>query len=333
MLIANPNLCLDRTEFLAELVPGGVMRALEVHVTAGGKGVNIARVLRAYRRPATLVTLVAANDRARLLGLLAGEGIDVLAVDRPGDVRIAMIMIERPGGRITVLNEPGSHLPATSWGEYRAAVERALPGRSALACSGSLPPGAPEDAYGELVELAHRAGVPALVDSAPGGLRASLASRPDLVAPNLQEAEAAISGESASVLLDADTDVCRRAVAAASTLCVLGARAAAVTAGADGVALVEADSDRARWVPTVKVDVVSAVGAGDSFLAGVLLQLESTTSGAPVDWAEAVLWGSATASASCEQLLAGGVDPQRAAELLSLVRGRAAEQCVLPRRA
>ncbi|MDT4907151.1 MAG: 1-phosphofructokinase [Pseudonocardiales bacterium] len=329
LLVATPNLCVDRTQTIADLVPGAVMRALEVEVSAGGKGVNIARVVRAHGRRATLVGLVADNDRAHLLGLLKGEGADVVDVPIPGDVRMAMIMIERPGGRTTVLNEPGSTISTQSWQHYRDAVEHALPGHTVLACSGSLPPGAPVDAYGQLVELAHRAGIPALVDSAPAALRGSLASRPDLVTPNLQEAEAAISGGSGSVLADADTDVRERATAAALTLCELGARAAAVTAGAAGVALADADSRQVRWVPTVQVDVISAVGAGDSFLAGVLLAVDSGAPGTAVDWAEAVLRGAATATASCEQLRAGGVDPSRVEELLVRIRELAVDDSAM----
>ena len=329
LLVATPNLCVDRTQTIADLVPGAVMRALEVEVSAGGKGVNIARVVRAHGRRATLVGLVADNDRAHLLGLLKGEGADVVDVPIPGDVRMAMIMIERPGGRTTVLNEPGSTISTQSWQHYRDAVEHALPGHTVLACSGSLPPGAPVDAYGQLVELAHRAGIPALVDSAPAALRGSLASGPDLVTPNLQEAEAAISGGSGSVLADADTDVRERATAAALTLCELGARAAAVTAGAAGVALADADSRQVRWVPTVQVDVISAVGAGDSFLAGVLLAVDSGAPGTAVDWAEAVLRGAATATASCEQLRAGGVDPSRVEELLVQIRELAVEDSAM----
>jgi 1-phosphofructokinase family hexose kinase len=318
VLIATPNLCLDRTQLVPELVLGGVMRARSVEVTAGGKGVNIARVARAYRQRATVVGLVADRDRERLLRLLAEEGADVVDVPMPGDTRNAIIVIEQPGGRTTIVNEPGSTIDATIWKRYQEAIEASLPGHRTLACSGSLPPGAPEDGFGQLVQLAHEAGVLAVVDTAPGALRASLASGPDLVKPNLQEAEAAISGTSGLVLLDADSDVRERAMAAATTLCELGSRNAAVTAGAHGVALAEGPT-RVRWFPAIKVEVVSAVGAGDSFLGGVLLELENTDPTEP-DWAAAMLRGSATASASCEQLRAGGVDPDRAAELLAQLR-------------
>lgn len=321
MLIATPNLCLDRTQIVARLVPGAVMRVLEVEVTAGGKGVNVARVVRAFGRRATLVGLVADNDRARLIGLLRGEGADIVDVPMAGDVRMAMIMIERPAGRVTVLNEPGPVLKPATWVAYRDAVGRSLPDARVLACSGSLPPGAPLDGYGQLVEMAHRAGALALVDTAPAALRATLASAPDLVSPNLQEAEATLSGDHGSVLADADKDVQERALAAARQLCELGARRAAVTAGEHGVALALGGEQAVSWIPTVPVEVVSAVGAGDSFLAGVLLALDADleSGSTDVDWAGAVVRGTATASASCEQLRAGGVDPVRVDHLVEQI--------------
>jgi fructose-1-phosphate kinase PfkB-like protein len=277
--------------------------------------------VRAHGRRAPLVGLVADNDREHVLGLLRGEGAEVVDVPMPGDARMSIIMIERPGGRITIVNEPGSVLRPGTWDDYRAAIARHLPGAGVLACSGSLPPGAPVDGYGQLVELAHEHGVLALVDTAPPALRAALASGPDLVAPNLQEAEAAISGDAGSFLADADTDVHERAAAAAVRLCELGARHAAVTAGEHGVVLATAGEPGVRWTPTVPVEVVSAVGAGDSFLAGVVLELDAALAGGrDADWSAAVLRGTATATASCEQLRAGGVDPERVEELIGRIR-------------
>lgn len=320
MLIATPNLCLDRTQRLAELVPGAVARAREVTVTAGGKGVNVARVARAYRRPATLVGLTAEQDRERLLALLTEEGADVVGVPAPGHARMAIIMLE-DSGRTTVLNEPGSTLDAPSWARYRDAVSmRLVEAGGLLVCSGSLPPGAPVDGYAQLVELARVAGVATVVDSAPGPLRASLAGRPDLVTPNLEEADAALGDGNGEVLVGAvgEAEVTARAAEAARRLCELGARRAAVTAGAAGVAFhAEGVTD---WVPAPKVDVVSAVGAGDSFVAGLALALTEPGTGNANStrpaWLDAVLRGVATASASCEVLLAGGVDPDRVTELL-----------------
>ncbi len=64
LIIVNPNPVFDRTITVNELIPGAVMRTLNVELTAGGKGINVARVLRAFGRPAPLIIPTGAQDRA-----------------------------------------------------------------------------------------------------------------------------------------------------------------------------------------------------------------------------------------------------------------------------
>lgn len=319
MLIATPNLCLDRTEMLSAVVPGGVMRARSVEVTAGGKGVNVARVLRAFGQHPPIVGLVAERNGPELLDLLAGEGATVVPVATPGWVRLAIVMIEERSGRITVLNEPGPQISPQVWANYKDSVRERLAGKRLLVCSGSLPPGVPLDGYGQLVELAAEAGVMSIVDTAPKPLAATLPYGPGLVTPNLEEAEAALSGDQGDVLHLDDADVPGRAAKAALELCERGAQRAAVTAGANGVAF--AESGVVRWFSAVEVDVVSAVGAGDSFVAGLAVELLGLPGLPPTpdQWTAAFHRGVATAAASCEQLRAGGVEPERVARLLERV--------------
>ncbi|HVV18088.1 MAG TPA: PfkB family carbohydrate kinase [Pseudonocardiaceae bacterium] len=321
VLIATPNLCLDRTEMVSAIVPGGVMRARSVEVTAGGKGVNVARVLRSFGQHPPIVGLVAERNGAELLELLAGEGATVVPVPTPGWVRLAIVMIEQDIDRISVLNEPGPLISEPVWADYKDKVRTRLGGQRLLVCSGSLPPGVPLDGYGQFVELADRAGVLSIVDTAPKPLAASLPYGPGLVTPNLEEAEAALSGDVGDVLHASDADVPGRAAAAALELCRRGAKRAAVTAGAEGIAFAEAESGAAQWFPAIEVDVVSAVGAGDSFVGGLAVELLSLPELPPTgdQWAAAIHRAIATAAASCEQLRAGGVDPQRVAELLEKV--------------
>jgi 1-phosphofructokinase len=351
VLIATPNLCVDRTSRVPPVVPGGVLRASSVEVTAGGKGVNVARVARAHGHRATVVALAASRDRDRLLGLLADEGAEVVAVDSPGYARVGTIMVEE-SGRATVLNEPGTEIDELTWARYRDAVAERLDGARLLVGAGSLPPGAPVDGYHQLIGLAAARGVPTVLDTSPAPLRAALTARPELVTPNLEEAEAALRGGSGALLVaaadpvadGAGADVAARADEAARALCALGAQRAAVTAGAAGVAF--SDGVRTDWVRTVQTRVVSAVGAGDSFVGGLALGLLESDGDARAPgqralcsehryaslgrlgyeaWLDAVIRGAATATASCERLLAGGVDPARAAELLAELRALAAK--------
>ena len=307
LVVAGPNLTLDRTLAIDELRPGEVLRFTSARVTPGGKGVNVARVALALGTPALLVCLAPGRTGAAAAGLLRDEGIDAVAVPAPGEVRVAAIVLEA-SGRVTVLNEPGPELPAARWAAYEEAVDAALAGRAGLVCSGSLPPGAPADAYARLARGARRRGAFAVVDAAGPQLETALGDA-DVVTPNLAEAENALGAGTPDGVQPPRAEARERALAAASALVARGTRAAVVTAGEAGVAV--AAGAEATWhaAPTARA-VRNPVGAGDSFAAGLSLALAA---GAPL--ARAVRAGLATAAASVETDVAGAVEPSRVREL------------------
>jgi 1-phosphofructokinase family hexose kinase len=314
MLVVTPNLCFDRVVSLTRLERGAVLRASRAEQSAGGKGVNVLRVLAAFGRPATLIGAFAAAEAPRMRTLLEQEGHDVVLVPVEAPAGRTALILHEPGGVDTVVNEPGELSRPAQWRDVVAAVLARIGGHEALICSGSLPSGAPVDGYAELVRAGRRAELLTVVDTAPPSLRAALPAEPDLVTPNLGEAEAALSGRAGDVLTDHGGDARERALAAGRGLVAAGARRAAVTVGAAGVAFVGRHS--IRWVPAVPVQTVSAVGAGDSFLAGLLL----AGLGAGTDdetWGEAVVQAVAVAAASCETPRPGAVDPARVAALLA----------------
>ncbi|WP_117209344.1 1-phosphofructokinase family hexose kinase [Allorhizocola rhizosphaerae] len=313
MLIATPNITVDRTVRLPELRPGHVLRPQHAVVTAGGKGINVARVRAAFGKRATLVGFLPDVDAAQLDRLLAREPLDFVGVPVAGEVRVATIYLEE-SGRVTVLNEPGPVVPADGWAAYERAIEAELAsGRHAtLVCTGSLPPGAPDDGYGRLVAIGHRAGVRVVVDAARAALAAALPSGPDFVTPNLAEAEGVLHGHPDESVAEDSPDVPDRARAAVKLLCARGAAAAAVTAGAAGTAF--GDGEKVFWLSAVPVNVKNPIGAGDSFVGGLAEALESGSE--PL---HAIAFAVGTASASVEQELAGGVDPGRAHEIAAQV--------------
>jgi 1-phosphofructokinase family hexose kinase len=316
LLVATPNIAVDRTVRLPELRPGQVMRPSRAVVTAGGKGLNVGRALHALDGgPATLVSFRGRSDGEFVDRLLAAEPVRFVGVDVPGEARVATIYLEQ-SGRVTVLNEPGPELTVADWERYEQAVaaELASGRHRTLVCSGSLPPGAPDEAYGRIVHIGHRAGVRVVVDAARAALAACLSAGPDVVTPNLAEAEGILNGHTDEAVDEAGLDVPRRAKAAVRAMCELGARSAAVTAGAAGTAY--GDIKGVVWVPTLKVSVVNPIGAGDSFVAGLVYALEDGSSGV-----EAVTFAVATATASVEQELAGGLDPLRVREIVSQLTG------------
>ncbi len=308
ILIAGPNLTFDRMLSIDEFRPGEVLRSTEVVVTPGGKGVNVARVARALGVTAVLAAFVPGRTGHAAAELLAEEGIDLVAVPVAGEIRSATVILER-SGRVTVLNEPGPRLAAGDWEAYEREVEQLLAGRL-LVCSGSLPPGAPTDAYGRLARAARGR---AIVDASGPALAAALEAGPAIVAPNLAEAACLLEGVSTDGVQRADENAQERAVTAAAQLRERGAGAAIVTAGGAGVAV--AAEEGAWWQPAPAGAVVrSPVGAGDSFAGGLAAAL---VRGEPLR--SAVRAGVAAATASVETLLPGHADPARIAEFLGVL--------------
>ena len=307
LLVAGPNLTLDRTSRLAVLRPGEVQRAREVAVTAGGKGVNVCRAAASLGRAATLVSFLPARTGEAAAALLADERIDLVAVPIEGELRSTAIVIE-DGGRTTVLNEPGPPVSGADWPAYERAIAERLEGAGALVCSGSLPPGAPDGGYARLAALARAATWACVVDAGGAVLREAVASGA-VVAPNLGEAESVLAGEQLGESVAAASDARERALAAARGLVEQGAAAAVVTAAGAGAAFADSAGGEGS-VAAPPVIVRNPIGAGDAFTAALAGGLAD---GAPLG--RAVQLGVAAGSASVEFPLAGRLDAGRALSL------------------
>lgn len=309
MLVLGANLTLDRTMRVPRLVPGSVQRPAVV-VTAGGKSVNVVRAARAHGVHATLVANLPGTGGRHLHDLLLAEGHDVVPVPTTGEVRSAVVVLE-DDGRATVLNEPGPHLAPADEAALLSALAGAAGGAGGhrvLVASGSLPPGADPGLYARVVALAHQHGMLAVLDAAGEALGHALDAGPDVVSPNLAEAEALLAGRRDETVEPEGDDVPDRARAAAQALHERGARAAVVSAGRHGLAL--ADGEGTLIVAAPVVVEVNPIGAGDSLVAGLAAALE-----AGAGLREAVRVGVATAAASVASPLAGGVDPTVLASL------------------
>jgi fructose-1-phosphate kinase PfkB-like protein len=193
MLIVNPNFTIDRTIRLDVLVPGAVHRTQTAVTSLGGKGVNVARVARAHGETAILVGFLPAFSAHELAALAAAEGASINGIPVSGTVRAASVMLEG-SGRVSVFNEPGPTIEEIDWIRLLAQVQTLAPEHRTVVCSGSLPPGSPVDAYARVVRTAREAGLRSVVDATGEVLRAALPAEPDIVSPNLAEAESLVTG-------------------------------------------------------------------------------------------------------------------------------------------
>lgn len=312
MLVLGLNLGVDRSLRLERLLPGYVQRPRSVEVTAGGKAVNVCRASRAHSVSPRLIANLPGRGGAVLGEMLVAEGHDVRAVLTDGEPRSQVIIIE-DDLRVTVLNEPGPPLSAGDCERLLAAFHEEIDGQRVAAASGSLPPGAPDDTYGEVVRMARAGGAISVVDAARDALKGCLPFGPDVVTPNLAEAEAVLHGASDEAVEPEGADAQTAAIAAARGLLDGGAHGALVTVGRLGVG--GADEAGAFWIAAPSVREVNPVGAGDSFVAGLAVALERGD-----DLRTAAICAVATGSASVAHPLAGGVDPALVVELARRLR-------------
>lgn len=237
IVTVTPNPAVDVTYTLPRLEVGGTNRATTTHQRAGGKGINVARVLHALGEPVLAVGFAGGRTGEVLAADITAAGIAHELVAVQGETRRTVTLLADGGA--TVVNEPGPAVTAAEWAALVAAVHAHRP--TVLVVSGSLPPGAPADGVAALT----LPGVPWVLDTSGSALATGLAARPTLVKPNA--AELAALGRTASEV-------------AAEHGC-----AVAVSHGADGLELVTAQG---RWRGTGAPVPGNPTGAGDACVAG-----------------------------------------------------------------
>jgi tagatose 6-phosphate kinase len=193
------NPALDITHEVDGADWAGVNRPHAVHVRPGGKGVNVARTLRALGAEVTLTGLAGGSTGRELAAGLVACGIQVALTEVAGATRRTFAVVDAARDLTAVFNEPG---PAISEGEYAGFLvtyQKTVAGCAAVVLSGSLPPGLADDAYAGLIAAAEQAGVPVVLDTSGAALRHGAAAGPALVKPNLAELEAALERGGRSV--------------------------------------------------------------------------------------------------------------------------------------
>jgi tagatose 6-phosphate kinase len=190
ILTVTLNPALDITYAVDSVTPGATHRVSSVTERAGGKGVNVARVLHQLGAP-VLAT--------GLLGGVVGDRVAALLADLPaGFVRIGgetrRTVVAGDGQEATGFWEPGPVVSGAEWSAFTRHFEQLCAHAEVVVCSGSLPPGVPVDGYAQLIAAARRHGAGTVLDTSGPALPAGLAAEPDLIKPNAAElAELAVA--------------------------------------------------------------------------------------------------------------------------------------------
>lgn len=269
-LTMNP--ALDVSTDVGEVEPNAKLRCGPARLDPGGGGVNVARAIRSLGGRATAIYPCGGYTGEAFRELLAEEDVDERPVPIAGRIREDFTATETATGDQYRYVLQGPELSEAEWRRCLDETAGTLVEGAYVVASGSLPPGVPADFYARLARLARERGARCIVDASGEPTKAALAEGIFAFKPNQREMEE-LTGEKLS-------DRSRQAEAAREIVDRGGAELVALTLAAGG-ALFAWNGGIVR-VPAPRIDRKSAVGAGDSFLAGLVLRLAEDRS-----WREA----------------------------------------------
>lgn len=294
------NPALDVATSVEALRPEIKMRCAPESRDPGGGGINVARVIRRLGGDVTAAFPVGGVTGEGLAARVAAEGVRALTWPVSGETRQGFTVCDRTSELEYRFVLPGPTLSEAEWRGCLAAFTAFDTPPAYVVASGSLAPGAPDDFHGQVAAAARAAGARPVVDASGEALAGALAAGVWLVKTNLQE-----MGEFLGHPLP---DVHARVTAARKLIADGRAEAVALTLGSDGAMMITAD--RAWSAAAPPVEVRSSVGAGDSFLGGMVWALNE---GRAMD--DAFRLGVAAGSAA---LITPGTDLAMAADIWRL---------------
>jgi 1-phosphofructokinase family hexose kinase len=303
------NTAIDKTLSVPNFRLGRRHRTVEQTTMPGGKGVNVARVLKALGQPVIATGLTGGATGTRIVDQLTQLSVLSDFVRIREESRTNTAVIDPTTGEQTEINERG---PKVSEQEVELFVDKLLylaKGASMCVFAGSLPRDVDTDIYAKLIRELKRLGVLTIVDTDGDPMRRAVRAEPDVISPNVLEAEELVGHE----FNDSDEE----SAIAVQEMCDLGAHEAIMTmpdgcfARVRPANVTEPVMCRVR-LASPALEPRATIGSGDAFLAGYVA---ARYTGRPA--AECLAYGVACGAESTQHLGAGLIDPERVERLLA----------------
>lgn len=263
ILTITLNPALDLSTATPRLEAGPKLRCAAPYFDPGGGGVNVARVIAELGGKGTAWVAVGGSLGRVYRELLQAGEIRFRFMEAPGMTRLSINVTEDDTGDQYRFVLPGPQYSEQDADRALVSIDQALAETNLVVVSGSMPPGLHASFMGRLAGQVRSMGRRLIIDCSGAPLQEALAAGVFMVKPNLREAEALAGREL--------PDTRARLKFAGELLERRAAEVVVISLGGDGALVAGKDLRLRLWVPPV--EVVSAVGAGDSTVAGFALAL------------------------------------------------------------
>lgn len=235
-----------------------VNRVKNISKTAGGKGLNVSRVLKQLGQDVAATGFLGGCLGNFIREEIRNAGIKDLFIESQGPTRNCIAIIH-DGGKQTEILENGPTLKPSETRTFLEQFEKILQQVKLVTISGSLPQGIDRDFYNLLLEIAYKNNTPVLLDTEASLLRRALEGKykPFLIKPNKDEMADLVGQE----LIEEN-----QVIMALNNPLFSGIEWVVVTLGSRGGIIKHHNNIYRASVP--EIEAINPVGSGDSVIAG-----------------------------------------------------------------
>ncbi|HFE5507798.1 TPA: 1-phosphofructokinase [Staphylococcus aureus] len=273
----NPSI--DYVIFTNDFKIDGLNRATATYKFAGGKGINVSRVLKTLDVESTALGFAGGFPGKFITDTLNNSAIQSNFIEVDEDTRIN---VKLKTGQETEINAPGPHITSAQFEQLLQQIKNTT-SEDIVIVAGSVPSSIPSDAYAQIAQITAQTGAKLVVDAEKELAESVLSYHPLFIKPNKDELEVMFN-----TTVNSDEDVIKYG----RLLVDKGAQSVIVSLGGDGAIYIDKEISIKAVNPQGKV--VNTVGSGDSTVAGMVAGIAS---GLTIEKAfqQAVACGTATA--------------------------------------
>ncbi|MCZ4259768.1 1-phosphofructokinase family hexose kinase [Limimaricola sp. G21655-S1] len=267
ILTLTLNPALDLATETEALVPNRKLRCAAPRLDPGGGGINVSRAIARLGGVSTAMVALGGATGETIAALLADEGVEIVTISVPGLTRQSFAVTARDSGAQYRFVLPGPGWPPQATDRLFDVLARRIGPEQMLVVSGSLPPGLSGAVLVRLAERCQARGAEMLLDTSGAALAEAISSIEEVPFGLLR-----MDGAEADELAGRGLSNARELAAFGKDLVRSGkARRVVLSLGASGTLGVSATESFFCDAPPV--ELVSAVGAGDSLLGATALAL------------------------------------------------------------